>query len=67
MGIFRIKLFDAFRAYAVTKISLGVLTNVSFKLVPIAFIIAYLLARSAHGQQTAQLLHFGKGLLKFGD
>jgi hypothetical protein len=67
MGIFRIKLFYTFRAYAMAKISLGVIRNISFKLIPIAFVIPYLLARSTHGQQTAQLFHVGKCFLKLGD
>jgi len=67
MGIFRIKLFYTFRAYTMAEISFRVIRNVSFKLIPIAIVIPYLLARSTHGQQTAQLFHLGKCLSKLGD
>ena len=60
MGIFRIKLFYTFRAYAMAKISFRVIRNVSLQLIPIPVVIPYLLARSTHGEQSAQLFHLNK-------
>ena len=48
---FGIKLFDAFRADAVRKFGFGMILDVNFQSIPIAFIIANFLTISADGQQ----------------
>jgi hypothetical protein len=67
MCIFRIMFFDTVGAYTMAEISFRVIRNVSLQLIPIPFVIPYLLATSAHGEQAAQLIHLNKCFLKLGD
>ena len=59
LGYLGIERLHAGWTNAMAKIRVGVLSDVGLNLVPIAFVVAYLLAGGADGQKAAERLYPG--------
>src|SRR2546426_2507103 len=63
--IFRVQFLQAVRADAVAELRLRMLADIHLDFIPIAVVVAHLLARRADRQQPAQHFDLPEGVLKF--